>query len=248
MPRDYPEWAGHAWRYRNQQLPAYERAILDRLSEESRIYWVDETTPAAINSMMEYPLGTVAAVIKPPGSDLEFEIKRVGVRGANPLSVVFARGEQRVPWSHRLHGGSVASMLDAESASSARIAEIYRATHGKPAPVSMVVSLSSIRTVPGSGGDKHLLTYFTQREAFGETFDTMREHMQKAVHAFEGEDVDTTLKGDLGLTVRFLKHGAPRQAILAGSTSFRLRSLEQYLAPGGNDAYFSGLGVQPTSY
>jgi hypothetical protein len=247
VPRDYPEWAGHAWRCRSQELPSYERAILYRLSEESRIYWVEESTPAAINSMAEYPIGTVAAVVKPPGSDLEFEIKRVGVRGANPLNVVFARGEQRVPWSHRLHGGSVAAMLDAESASSAKMAEIYRSAHGKPAPISTVVSLSSIRTVPGPHGDEHLLSYLTRRDAFGDTFDAMREHMRQAVGAFEGEEADTTLKGDLGLTVRFLKHAAPRQAILAGSTSFRLRSLEQYLAPQGDEAYFSALSVRPTA-
>jgi len=246
IPRDYPEWAGQAWRYRNRELPPYESAILDQLAEESRIYWVDENTPATVNSIAEYPLGTVAAVVKPPGSDLEFEIKRVGVRGANPLDVVFARGEQRVPWSHRLHGGSVASMLDAESASSAKIAEIYRAAHGKPAPVSIVVNLSSIRTVPGPRGDEHLLPYLTRRDAFGDAFHAMREHMQRSVHAFEGENADTVLKGDLGLTVRFLKHAAPRQAILAGSTSFRLRTLEQYFAPDGDAAYFSGLGIQPT--
>ena len=247
VPRDYPDWAGHALRYRTRELPSYERAILDRLAEESRIYWVDETTPAAINSMMEYPLGTVAAVVKPPGSDLEFEIKRVGVRGVNPLSVVFARGEQRVPWSHRLHGGSVAAMLDAESVSSAKIAEVYRAAHGKAAPISIVVSLSSIRTVPGPRGDEHLLSYLTRRDAFGGAFDEMREHMRHSVGAFEGEDRDMILKGDLGLTIRFLKHAAPRQAILAGSTSFRLRTLEQYLAPGGDAAYFSGLGIQPSA-
>ncbi len=246
VPRDYPEWAGEAWRYRAHELPAYERAILDRLAEGSRIYWVDENTSAAINSMLEYPLGTVAAVVKPPGSDLEFEIKRVGVRGANALSVVFARGEQRVPWSHRLHGGSVAAMLDTESVSSAKIAEIYRAAHGKPAPVSMVVALASIRTVPGPRGDEHLLSYLTRRDAFGDTFESMREHMRLAVRAFEREDVDTNLRGDLGLTVRFLKHAVPRQAILARSTSFRLRSLELYLAPGGDAAYFGGLGVAAT--
>src|SRR5271165_239985 len=243
QPGGYPEWFGAAARYRHEELPEFERAILDALTRNSRVFWVGDATLSSLNSMAEYPLTTVAAVVKPPGSDIEFEIKRVGVRGIHALDVVFSRDGRQVPWSHRLHGGSAGVMLDAEAISSTRLSEIYRVVHGSPAPMSMVVAMSSIRTIPACCGDTHLLSYFTKRGDFRDGFDAMREQMARAVRAFEGGDEGTALNGDLGLTVRCLEHVTPRQAILAGSTSFRLKHLEQYLAPGGDGAYFAqGLG------
>jgi hypothetical protein len=247
-PRGYHEWSGAAARYRDEELPEFERRIVNALARNSRIYWAGDATPSTVNALAEYPLTTVAAVVKPPGSDIEFEIKRVGVRGIHPFGVIFARNGRPVPWSHRLYGGSAGAMLDAEAASSAKLAGIYRAVHGATPPMSMIVGMSSIRTIPAWNGEKHLLSYFTNRGDFGDGFDAMREQMAQAVGAFEAGGESTGPKGDLGLTVRFLGHVTPRQAVLAGSTSFRLKSLEQYLAPGGDAVYFTqGLGRPYTS-
>ena len=62
-------------------LPDFEARILKRLCATSGIYWVSDTTSSRINSLVEYPTTTVVLVIKLPGSDIEFEIKRAGRRG-----------------------------------------------------------------------------------------------------------------------------------------------------------------------
>ena len=92
-------------------LPDYEARILRGLLSSPLVYWVTEDTPSELNSLVEYPVGTVVLVIKPPGSHHEFELKRVGRRGSHPLSV-----RSHVPPSHRLDGGSMFSALqwDAE--------------------------------------------------------------------------------------------------------------------------------------
>jgi hypothetical protein len=46
------------------------------------------------------------------------------------------------------------------------------------------------------------------------------------------------LPGDLGLTIRFLKHLAPKQALISGTSSFRLDTLGRYLSSEGPDLYF----------
>ena len=100
-----------------KQLPDFEAAILRLLCEGQKIYWVAERTSSRINSLVEYPLTTVVLVIKPPGSEIEFELKRAGRRGNNPLSVVFRRNGYRVPLPHRLDGGSMQWLLRYEDAS-----------------------------------------------------------------------------------------------------------------------------------
>src|ERR1043165_3225086 len=54
-----------------QMLPRYERAIVELLMREPAVYWVADATPSEINALIEFPLGTVAMVVKPPGSDAE---------------------------------------------------------------------------------------------------------------------------------------------------------------------------------
>jgi hypothetical protein len=57
--------------------------------------------------------------------------------------------------------------------------------------------------------------------------------MARSVEAFEEGDEPMDLPGDLGLTVRFLKHLAPKQALISGTSSFRLDTLARYLSSEG---------------
>ncbi len=236
---EFPKITDRIWR----ELPEYEKAIIWALMRSGAIYWVAPSTSSEINSLVEYPIGTVALVVKPPGSDLEFEIKRAGVRGAHPLSAVFRRNGDSVPWPHRLNGGSAGSMLESEARAGVRLDEFFRNIHGTPAPASSVLGIASVFTVPGWRGDTNLLNYFTHREDFGDGFDAMRSEMAEAVAAFEGDKPDRTLVGEIGLTVRFLRWLAPRQATLAGTSSFRLDVMARCLSAEGPQYYFeNGLG------
>src|SRR4029453_6986425 len=78
-------------------LPDYEFGILQRVCNGSKVYWVSDHTSSSINSLVEYPLSTVVLVIKPPGSQIEFELKRAGRKDGNALSVVFKRNGRNVP-------------------------------------------------------------------------------------------------------------------------------------------------------
>ena len=69
----------------------YERALVAELTAGAKILWADEATGRRINALVEYPLGTVVLVVKPPGSHREIEFKRAGRPGDRPLSVVFER-------------------------------------------------------------------------------------------------------------------------------------------------------------
>src|SRR5688572_5596200 len=102
-------------------LPDYEAGILQRLCAGSKVYWVSASTSSTINSLVECPLSTVVLVIKPPGSDIEFELKRAGRKGGNALSVVFKRNGRNVPASHRLDGGSMQWLLRYEARSGSKI-------------------------------------------------------------------------------------------------------------------------------
>ncbi len=129
-------------------LPAYERAIVSQLASSSRVFWVDDATDSRLDSLVEYPVGTVVLVVKPPGSCLEFEIKRAGRRGPNPLSIVHRRGDDLVPATHRLDGGSMAGSLRSESSGAALMARLFRLIHGEEAPISRTLALQSIYEVP----------------------------------------------------------------------------------------------------
>src|SRR5207247_218566 len=73
--------------------------------------------------------------------------------------------------------------------------------------------------------------------------DAMRRAMADAVRDFEDGSRPLALPGPLGLTVRFLRFMPPRQAVLKGSTSFRLDALQDYLSAEGPREYFTkGLG------
>lgn len=223
-------------------LPEFERAIGRALTAGTTVFWTGPKVSSEINSLVEYPISTVVLVVKPPGSDLEFEIKRAGLRGPHPLSALYSREETPVPWCHRLQGGSTGRMLDGEAKATAMVHQIYEAIHGCPAPVSQVLAVSAINTVPAWSGEEQLIPYFSQREAYGEGFESMRAAMAECVEAFEKEDkTSLDLPGDVGLTVNFLRSLAPRQAILVGTSSFRLDAVAKYLSPEGPQAYFGAL-------
>jgi hypothetical protein len=228
-------------------LPPFEAEILNRLCRMSAIFWVSDATSSELNSLVEYPLTTVVLIIKPPGSDLELELKRAGVRGDHPLDVFFTRDGDPVPVTHRLHAGSMGEYLRWEASAASILSRIYRLVHGVEAPISRTHSVSTIYTVPRTDGEDHVLRYFTDPHAFGAGFDRMRDAMSRSIAAFRQERTWTPppIKGELGLTAQFLSITAPGQAVLVGTTSYRLDKVAQYLSAEGPRRYFTeGLGVE----
>jgi hypothetical protein len=231
------------------RLPLFESEILRSLCGASIVYWVSDDISSEINSLLEYPLNTVVAVIKPPGSDVEFEIKRVGVKGNRPLDVVYERDGWEVPSTHRLHAGSMAYYLRWEAGAAATLSTIYRLIHQTEAPVSKTMSVATIYTVPTNGDEKHIVQYFSDFNSV-EDPDELRRAMRRCIREFRYESGVSTpsLPGDLGLATQFLGQSVPSQSILADTTSFRLDRLESYLSPQGADIYFSeGLNFPFTS-
>ncbi len=230
-------------------LPAYEAEILERLGRGHRIFWVTDRTSSEINALVEYPLTTVVLVIKPPGSDLEIEIKRAGCRGDRLLGVVYERDGEEVPPAHRLAGGSMGGSLHYDARSSSFLARLYRATHGSEPPLSRSLAVRSIYGVPIDGREEHIRDYFTHDRAWGEGFREARGALQESVEAFvEEANGPPDLPGDLGETMRFLHCVTPSQGLLVHTSSFRLDKLALYLSAEGPDRYFrQGLGREPGS-
>ena len=221
-------------------LPDYEAGILKRLCESSKIYWVSDATTSKINSLVEYPLTTVVLVIKPPGSHFEFELKRAGRRGGNPLSVVFRRGGNRVSPSHRLDGGSMQWLLRYEALNGSRLSFMYRLVHGVDAPLPAYAARNTIFGIPAPGNPP-AFRYFTDPSVFGSKgFSEMRAAMKESVQALDDEEGEylPKLGGDMALTAEFLSHVAPSQTIVCGTSSFRLDKLATYLSPTGAETYF----------
>lgn len=227
-------------------LPDLEAKVLKRLYEPSDIYWVSEATSSEINSLVEYPTTTVVLVIKVPGSDIEFEIKRAGRQGKHSLNVVYARDGYTVPPSHRLDGGSMQGHLRYEANNATKLSLIYRLVHGIEAPMSNYISRASVFSLPARANKARTLSYFTQPELFGEGFRGMRRAMKESVAAFKSEGHTTLpdLPGDWGVTAQFIGQVQPAQAILSGTSSFRLDKLATYFSSNGPERYFKkGLGV-----
>ena len=201
-----------------QDWPGYERRILSELMRLAAIVWADEATSSRLNSLVEYPLGTVALVVKPPGSDLEFEIKRVGRPGNRPLTVVFHREGRAVPPSHRFDGGSMGDSARAEAVAAARFGGLFRLIHGRRAPISQTLTLRSIDEVPCRGGRARLLDYLTDPAVFGDGFAAMRHDMDRTIRSFCQEWGTESLKipGELGMTVDFLSQVCPTSGVSGG--------------------------------
>lgn len=233
------------------RMPDYEARILERLRATHHVYWVSDQTSSELNSLVEYPLTTVVLVVKPPGSHLEFEIKRAGRRGGCPLKVVHRRDGKMVPPSHRLDGGSTQWLLRFESQSVSRLSGIYRLVHGTEAPFSTFHSRTSIYNIPVDEREENVLDYFTESRIFGHGFREMRAAMSASVDSFNDEHQSSPMNipGDLGLTMQFLGHVSPTQAIISGTSSFRLDRLAAYLSDDGAETYFAeGLQVKYSSH
>ena len=163
----------------------YEADILRRLCDGHRIYWVSPRCGSELNAMVEHPVGSAVVVIKPPGSDLEIEIKRTGTRGPRLLQVITERSNgRRLPISHRLFGGSLGWLASREAAAAAVFSKIFKLVHGREAPCSHTVSRSSIVDVPGADGPAHILDYLTDCRAFGSGFDDMRRALGACADSF----------------------------------------------------------------
>ena len=233
-----------------KRLPDFEAAILRLLCEGQKTYWVGERTSSRINSLVEYPLTTVVLVIKPPGSEIEFELKRAGRRGNNPLSVVFRRNGYKVPTPHRLDGGSMQWLLRYEARAAAKFHSIYRLVHGREAPLPGYVSRTTVFSVPTRHGPVASFRYFTDPRIFGQRgFAEMRGAMKDAAAALKKEEGENlpAVAGEMGVTAEFLSHVAPGQAILTGTSSFRIDKVGLYLSAEGAQKYFNDwLGVSFT--
>jgi hypothetical protein len=231
-------------------LPDYEAEILKRLRRSGRIYWVSDKTSSRLNSLVEYPLTTVVLVVKPPGSEIEFEIKRAGLRGENSLSVVCGRNGHWVPPSHRLDGGTMQWLLRYEANSATILNRAFRLVHRDEAPIAAYAARSSVFAIPTRNGEVTTMDYFTERRCFGAGFNQMRAAMRDSVNAFanEGQGRLPNLPGALGLAAQFIGQVTPAQAILTGTTAFRLDKLDTYLSNNGPEEYFKkGLRVAYTN-
>jgi len=222
-----------------ERLPAFEAAIAQSLCYGSRIYWVTDATTQRINALVSCPVNTVVAVVRPPGSDVEFELKRVGVKGLLPLGAIFSRDGCEVPPTHRLHGGSMGYFLRWEAGAAAGLSKIYRLIHGVEAPISRSLSVSTVYGVPVNGSEQHVVEYF-RRLPFTPGYEFAGPAMQRSVEAFcrESGVVTPPLGGALGVATQFLGQMAPAQSVLTGTTAFRLDRLAAYLSADGPSFYF----------
>jgi hypothetical protein len=230
----------------------YEADILRGLCAFRRIYWVSPRCGSELNAMVENPLGSAVVVIKPPGSDLEIEIKRTGTRGPRLLHVITERNNgSAVPVSHRLFGGSFGWLARREAAAAAVFSKYFERVHGREAPCSRTVARSSIVEVPGADGPVHLLDYLTDRRAFGPGFDDMRRALCACADSLSRHSglARASYQGERGRTLQFIGQASPEQAVIRGSSSFRLDRLVLYLSDDGPEEYFmEGLGRQPARF
>ena len=225
--------------------PHFEMEILRRLCADRKIYWVSERCGSELNALVEYPLTSAVVVIKPPGSDIEFEIKRAGTRGSRLLNVIAQRNGVDAPTSHRLFGGSLGWLAQRESAAAGIFSTIFQLVHGKDSPCSRGVTNSSVVTVPAEVGETHILDYLTEEQRFGPGFDATRAAMRECVESFPSDTgvARASYSGEAGSTLQFIGQALPQQAIIFGSSSFRLDRIALYLSEAGPEEYFRiGLG------
>jgi hypothetical protein len=214
------------------RLPAYEASIAEALCEASLVYWVAGTTDSRLNSLVAQPPATVALAVRPPGSCLELEIKRSGVRGPHPWNVVVRRDGEILPFTHRFDGGSMLPSLQRDAGQSSRLAVIYRGAHGREAPLGSTLALTAVYGVPSGTAEEHVLDYFSRPASFGAGYPVMRQAMRELVSScrsaapsWHTADLDT----ELGLTLQFLHHYPPGQSILCGTSALRLDRVARYL-------------------
>ncbi len=246
-PRDNPYFKEEA-DAAVDRLPQYETDILIRILGMVRSWWTYPATPAMVNGLVENPVGTLALVIRPPGSAIEFEIKRIGLPGPHPLSVLFERRGIEVPPPHRLQGGATLSVLRWEAANSALLSSLFRRIHGEPAPIARMVQVRLIKAVPcAGGGEVPLLAWFGDPASFGAGFVAMRRAMRRSLSAFAEE---TGVRARVprspeALTRAFLSCMTPAQCILVGTSALRLDKVSAWLGSGGPESYFKAVHRRP---
>jgi len=220
--------------------PVLEVELIDRLARDRDLYWVSDATTSELNALVEYPLTSAVLVIKPPGSDLEIEIKRAGTRGPRALNVISERNGREAPTSHRVFGGSLGWLAQRESAAGQIFSAIFRRVHGSTAPCSYGVSHSSLVKVPTPDGPVHLLDYLEDESCFGEGFSSMRSAMAECAREFPGDTgvAPASYQGSDGLALQFIAQALPQQAIIVGSSSYRFDRIALYLSHAGPEQYF----------
>jgi hypothetical protein len=224
------------------ELPDLERTLLRALGEPPQTYWVGNATTSEINALVEYPLGTVAMTIKLPGSTTEIEIKRTGQRG--PAVLGAGCKPYQSTRSHYIRGASSKPILVWEAAAASFVCSAYRLIHGCDAPVSRTIYLSNVTSVPAERGPVNVIRYFTDPSFHDGGFDALRAAIHNVVNEELGPEQRPVPEHDAALSGAFVGLISPGQAILCGSSSFRLDTLARHLAPDGAQRYFSeGLGI-----
>ena len=234
-------WYGRETARALEALPPFEAQLVEALCAAPSTYWVRPHTPSSVNSLVEYPLTSAAIVIKPPGSDLEIEIKRTGVRGRLPLRIIFERDGAPVPPSHRFQGGALGWLIRREAEAASVLSLVYRLIHGRIAPISTPLRLASVRSVPLDGHAVPILSYLSNPSVFGDEFASMRRAMAQSIDAFRADTgvAVARLPGPMGMTLQFISQVMPLQLALVNTTSFRLDRLALYLSESGPDEYFT---------
>jgi hypothetical protein len=224
-----------------KELPALEAAIASELTSDNKLYWLTDKTSSELCSLIEFPLTSAVLTVKPPGSHIEFEIKRAGVPGNRRLNVITRRNGVMIPLSHQLQGGSFGWLGRREAEAASLFAYIFRLVHGKCAPLCLTLSITSLLTVPAVNGKAHILDYLTSEDTFGEGFEEMRAAMRECIGNLP-PDCGVPIHpypGPMGLTLQFLAQAQPQQAFLLNTTSFRLDRLALYLSADGPEEYFT---------
>jgi hypothetical protein len=228
------------------EIPRRDARLAAALVSTHEIFWVGQQTPSEINSLVEYPLGTVALAVKPPGTNAEIEIKRAGIRGPRAWDIVYTRNGCVVCSTHHLQGAAVGSMLEQQTHAEARFAAIWRAVYGETAPISRTLRVNNVFKIPlAGGGFANVARYLTDSALYGEGYEHMRGELARALDnllRYDGAP-PYDAPNDVALTGRFLGSIKPGQAVQVGTTSFRLDRIARYLGPDGARGYFEELGV-----
>lgn len=234
------------------RLPRYEAAIVHGLELPGRVLWLSPNTRARINGLVEHPLGTAALVIKPPGSSLELEIKRVGLGPARPLDVIMRRGERLVPPSHRLQGLCLGKLLNYEVFASARLEALRAGVGSIEGGVARFVAVNRVSKVPVDSQAKpvSIVEYFSHPRYWpgpqlDHQFERLHADMLAAVDTFVAEGGhrrSSRLPGPLGLAAELYALTKPGQGALIGTSAFRLDQLARALGPEGPELHAAEIG------
>lgn len=226
------------------RLPRYEAAIVEQLRLEGRVLWLGPRTPRRLGGLIEHPLGTAAIVIKPPGSTIELEIKRVGLGSERPVNVIVRRGERRVPGPHRFQGVCLGRLLNFEVHSSARLQNVMSTIgYGMGASPRFLV-VNRIDRVPLPDGRQSVAVVdYLSNPRYWPAAELERLHgdIREAVSLFTGEGRGSrlpSLPGPIGAAAELFAVTKPSQGVLLGTTSYRLDQLTRLLSDDGPALYF----------